>query len=642
MKKELLHQITLLALVALAAVIGFLQMFEKVAGGLPQRYTTLLIAITALSIIVWLILRFTKKYANQNFFFGVLLLTLVGSMEIIRIDFENAALGRDSAAGMNQLVWFVLALILMSGILIAVNDYRIFRKFSYISMVIGLILLFSPMVPGLGVTINGSRIWISILGHSVQPAEFAKIFMAIFFASYLFDHRDQLAVGGKKIGGLHLPRLRDLGPIIVVWAACMGVLVLQRDLGTGLLFFAMFVCMLYVATGRTSWILIGLVFFLIAAFAAVNLFSHVGNRVEAWLHPFDPQVYEAVGGSQQLVTGIFGLAAGGLLGTGLGQGYPALTPLANSDFIFSSLGEELGLTGIFAILAIYAVIIGTGIVTAIKVKDGFGKLLASGLVFTMAFQVFTVIGGITLVIPLTGLTLPYMAAGGSSLIANWVIATLLLIISNQANKPDADVSSDTFAMAAMEVIQEKQEQEKQREKLAQRESRAITSEAIPVTQANDTDTEAAETEAENVTENTSDATTDDTSAPPAAHHRARNTQEWGHYDAEDASEDADASEGTSADALAGDADLSTPPHPGRHSADHQPADESNITKEFKLVASFDDVELPHASAQSAQSANAEEVDDFEGLQHFFADDTDDTDDTDNNHNDPQDKEGRER
>ncbi|WP_449224238.1 FtsW/RodA/SpoVE family cell cycle protein [Alloscardovia venturai] len=470
----------MLALVAVIASVALFQMFFKLTNSFPQHYAGVCIAIAAFIVGVWIVLCFAQQWASQTVFFSVTTLSLIGLVEIIRIDYENQGLGRSSGAGFNQAVWLTLALVLTGIALIAVRDYRVFRKFSYIFMIIGLILLFSPMIPGLGVTINGSRIWINIAGRSLQPAEFAKIFMAIFFASYLFDHRDQLAVGGKKIGKMHLPRLRDLGPIIVVWAACMAVLVLQKDLGTGLLFFAMFVCMLYVATGRTSWILIGLLFFIAAAVLAASTFPHVQNRVHAWMHPFDNQTYQAIGGSQQLVTGIFGLAAGGILGTGLGQGYPALTPLANSDFIFSSLGEELGLAGIFAILTIYAIIVGSAIVTAIKVKDGFGKLLASGLAFTMAFQVFTVIGGITLVIPLTGLTLPYMAAGGSSLLANWAVATLLLIISNQANKPEADIDSDTFAMAAMEVINEKKAQEERHEKHAHREPRAITSDAIPV------------------------------------------------------------------------------------------------------------------------------------------------------------------
>ena len=217
--------------------------------------------------------------------------------------------------------------------------------------------------------------------------------------------------------------------------------------------------MLYVATGRSSWILIGGVAFAIGCIAAARIFAHVGYRVEAWLHPFDPVIYNRYpGGSSQIVQGLFGLAAGGLFGTGLGQGHPAITPLANSDFIFASAGEELGLVGIFAILLLYLLVIAAGMVVAMKIKDGFGKLLASGLVFTMAFQVFTVVGGITLVIPLTGLTMPYMAAGGSSLIANYILAALLVIMSNAANKPQVDTMSDTFRMEALSALQQRQQQ----------------------------------------------------------------------------------------------------------------------------------------------------------------------------------------
>ena len=240
------------------------------------------------------------------------------------------------------------------------------------------------------------------------------------------------------------------------------------------MFFAMFVSMLYVATGRTSWIVIGFIAFAAGAFAAANIFSHVGARVDAWLHPFDSAQYnKEYGGSYQLVTGIFGLASGGLMGTGLGQGHPSLTPIANSDYIYAALGEELGLTGLMAILMLYLLIIAAGMITAMKIKDGFGKLLASGLVFTMAFQVFTVVGGITLVIPLTGLTLPYMAAGGSSLIANYMLAALLVVISNSANKPESDIDSDTFQYEAMQALRARK-QSRARRSVASAQSQAST------------------------------------------------------------------------------------------------------------------------------------------------------------------------
>ena len=348
--------------------------------------------------------------------------------------------------------------VLVSLLIIFLKDYRVLRRFSYVSMVVGLVLLLAPMLPFVGQEVNGARIWIRIPGlGQFQPGEFAKLFLAFFFAAYLFDHRDQLAVGGKKMLGLQLPRIKDLGPIIVVWIASMGVLIMQHDLGTSLMFFAMFVAMLYTATGRKSWIIIGLIAFAAGAVLAAGMFSHVGQRVDAWLHPFSNEQYNKTpGGSWQLVTGIFGLASGGMLGTGLGQGHPSLVTFANSDFIYASLGEELGLMGVLAILMLYLLIIASGFITAMKIKDGFGKLLASGLVFTMAFQVFTVVGGITLVIPLTGLTLPYMAAGGSSLIANYILATLLIIISNSANAPEPELTSDTFQYEALAVLRNKE------------------------------------------------------------------------------------------------------------------------------------------------------------------------------------------
>jgi cell division protein FtsW (lipid II flippase) len=443
-----LRQISLLVFAMLISFIAFFQMFERTTGGFPVRYAVMLIVVAALFLVLWGLMLVFQPYASQVIVPCVLLLTSVGTVMIARIDQDN---GTDVA--FRQLIWTCIALVLTSALIVFLRDYRALRRFSYVSMVVGLALLLSPMIPGLGKSIGGARIWIGFGSHTLQPGEFAKLFLAFFFAAYLFDHRDQLAVGGRKILGLQLPRIKDLGPIIVVWVASMGVLVLQSDLGTSLMFFAMFVSMLYVATGRKSWIVIGFIAFAIGCVAAVHLFAHVAYRVDAWLHPFDTVIYSrSPGGSMQIVTGLFGLASGGVLGTGLGQGYPTLTPLGNSDFIYSSLGEELGLTGLLGILAIYLVIIASGLITAAKIKDGFGKLLAAGLVFTMAFQVFTVVGGITLVIPLTGLTLPYIAAGGSSLIANYVLAGLLVIMSNAANKPEPDSLSDTFQYEAMEAL----------------------------------------------------------------------------------------------------------------------------------------------------------------------------------------------
>lgn len=452
-----LRQVSLLAFAMLLSFLMFFQMFERTLGRFPAKYIGLLAIVAALFLVLWgLLLRF-QPYASQSILPCVLVLTTIGTAMIARIDAE---MGTDVA--FRQLIWVCVALICTALLVVFLQDYRVLRRFSYVSMVVGLVLLLSPMLPVLGKEIGGARIWIGFGSHTLQPGEFAKLFLAFFFAAYLFDHRDQLAVGGKKVLGLRLPRVKDLGPIIVVWVASMGVLVIQHDLGTSLLYFAMYVSMLYVATGRKSWMAIGFGAFLIGCAAAARLFAHVGYRVQAWLHPFDAQVYNQYpGGSSQLVKGLFGMASGGLLGTGIGQGHPSITPLANSDFIYSAIGEELGLTGLMAVLVLYILIISSGFITAMKIKDGFGKLLAAGLVFTMAFQVFTVVGGITLVIPLTGLTMPYMAAGGSSLIANYLLAGLLIVISNAANRPMPDNTSDTFEYEALAALREHELKERQ-------------------------------------------------------------------------------------------------------------------------------------------------------------------------------------
>ena len=451
-----IRQILLLVFAVALGFLAMFQMYERALGSLPgdivQLYGALVLELV---VAVGVIMHF-HPHADFTVLSIVTLLSLVGITMITRIDIEARGSKTSSAVGQRQFMWLLLGLGLCVVMLIVVRDHRIFRRFSYVSMVVGLLLLLSPMIPHLGMTLNGARIWIHVGSHTLQPAEFAKLFLGIFFASYLFDHRDQLAVAGRTVLGIHFPRLKDLAPILVVWGASMGVLVIQHDLGTGLMFFAMFVCMLYLATGQKGWIGIGIVFFAASAAIAGRMFSHVQSRVTAWLHPFDDSVYWGKSGSYQLVTGVFGMSSGGLFGTGLGQGMPGLTPLGNSDFIYSSLAEELGLTGVMAILMLYLALIVAGFLVALKCKDGFGKLLSSGLMFSMAFQVFTVVGGVTLLIPLTGLTLPYMAAGGSSMMANLLLAFIVIIVSNTANAPQVDSSDAEFQQEALAAIRNSQ------------------------------------------------------------------------------------------------------------------------------------------------------------------------------------------
>jgi cell division protein FtsW (lipid II flippase) len=470
---RLRHSGLLLSAIAVG-LLAFVQMILRLTGTFPARYAYALLIDLVLIIICDAILAWRQPMASQAILPTITLLSLIGITEITRIDYERTISGYRSDSGMRQFMWLGLAVVLSTFLVAFLRDYRKLRRFSYVCMAIGLILLISPEIPGLGRSINGARIWIHVGSFSLQPAEFAKLFLAVFFAAYLFDHRDQLAVGGKKVLGVRWPRLRDLGPIAVVWVISLGVLVLQHDLGTSLMFFAMFVGMLFVATRRKSWLVIGAVAFTGGVVLAAKLFPNFANRVNIWLHPFDQSLYtKQFGGTYQVVQGLFGLASGGLFGTGLGQGHPAITPFANSDFIYTSLGEEIGLTGLFGILVLYFIVISAGFAAAMQVSDGFGKLLASGLAFSMSFQIFTVIGGITLVIPLTGLTLPYLAAGGSSLIANWILAALLLIVSDSANSPETSgsLTDPALRQEAVEALaarsaQEKAEQEKKEAKQA--------------------------------------------------------------------------------------------------------------------------------------------------------------------------------
>jgi cell division protein FtsW (lipid II flippase) len=288
-----------------------------------------------------------------------------------------------------------------------------------------------------------------VAGFSFQPGELAKLALLIFFAGYLVVKRDVLALASRRILGIDLPRGRDLGPVVVTWLASLGVLVFERDLGTSLLFFGVFVAMLYVATERLSWLLIGMTLFLFGSFLAWSSFSHVHQRVDIWLHAFAPRNIDS--DSYQLVQGLFGMGSGGLLGTGLGQGRPDIVPYAQTDFIVAAIGEELGLTGIMALLILYAIVVQRGLRTAISVRDSFGKLLATGLAFSLALQVFVVVGGVTRLIPLTGLTMPFLSYGGSSLVANWMLIALLARISDAARRP-APPPAASMADAKTQVV----------------------------------------------------------------------------------------------------------------------------------------------------------------------------------------------
>ncbi len=379
----------------------------------------------------------------------------LGLAVIHRLDLAYAdrarQLGHDvpSAAAPAQLTWTAVGVILFIVVLLLVRDHRVLQRFTYTAMLAGLVLLVLPLLPVIGSTINGARIWIRLAGFSFQPGELAKLALLIFFAGYLVVKRDVLALASRRILGIDLPRGRDLGPVVVTWLASLAVLVFERDLGTSLLFFGVFIAMLYVATERLSWLLIGFALFVFGSFLAWSSFSHVHQRVDIWLHAFAPRNINS--DSYQLVQGLFGMGSGGLLGKGLGQGRPDIVPYAQTDFIVAAIGEELGLTGIMALLILYAIVVQRGLRTAISVRDSFGKLLATGLAFSLALQVFVVVGGVTRLIPLTGLTMPFLSYGGSSLVANWMLIALLLRISDAARRP-APPPAASMADAKTQVV----------------------------------------------------------------------------------------------------------------------------------------------------------------------------------------------
>jgi cell division protein FtsW (lipid II flippase) len=447
-----------LLLIALAlSFFAYAQVGWAMTGRLPLEMTTYCALFTVLALGVHVILRLRAPYADPVILPVAVLLNGIGMAEIYRLALRyEVTEPKFAAIASKQLLWTVVGVVAAALTILFLRDHRTLRRFSYTAMFLGLVGLLLPLVPGIGTTINGARIWIHIGSMSFQPAELSKILLTIFFAGYLVSNRDAMALAGPRFLGLRLPRFRDLGPIALAWAVSLAVLVFERDLGTSLLFFGVFVAMLYVATDRPSWIIIGMVLFAGGATVAYKLFSHVQARVDIWLHPFDGAVYNRWGGSGQLVQGLFGLANGGLLGTGWGRGRPETTPLAFSDFIFTSLGEELGLTGIIAILVCYLILAERGMRTAIGVRDGFGKLLATGLSFAIAFQVFVVVGGITRLIPLTGLTLPFLAYGGSSLVANWIIVAILLRVSDGARRP-APATSEIDLTPVIEEEQRRSE-----------------------------------------------------------------------------------------------------------------------------------------------------------------------------------------
>jgi cell division protein FtsW (lipid II flippase) len=436
-------ELVLLLFAIVVAEAAYAIVGVTVQGAVPQDWWLVGGGFALMVLAVHLVLRWRAPYADPVILPIAAVLNGLGLVMIHRLDLAHH-FNKSTSLATRQLAWSAIGIACAIAVIIYVRDHRSLARYTYTAMIVGFGLLLLPLLPGLGQDIRGARIWIALGPLSFQPGEIAKICLALFFAGYLVTSRDSLSLVGRRFVGLQLPRGRDLGPILVAWAASLGVLVLESDLGTSLLFFGLFVAMLYVATERISWIVIGLLLFAGGAVLAWSLFSHVQVRIDIWLHPFDAANAAT---AYQPIQGWFGMASGGLLGTGLGQGRPDLVPFAQSDFIVAAMGEELGLAGVFALLVLYGMLVERGLRTAIGVRDGFGKLLATGLAFSIALQVFVVVGGVTRLIPLTGLTTPFLAYGGSSLVSNWIVVGLLLRISDSARRPPESVTVATEEVA---------------------------------------------------------------------------------------------------------------------------------------------------------------------------------------------------
>nr|WP_173166447.1 FtsW/RodA/SpoVE family cell cycle protein [Phytohabitans suffuscus] len=391
------------------------------------------------------VIRFLAPYADPALVPAVALLNGLGVAFLRRIDLafadadERADLPIFSGVGGRQLAWTLIAVVLAAGLLIIVRDHRAVSRYAYTLGLVGIVLVMIPAVlPSQFSEINGAKLWIRVGGFQIQPGEFAKLALVSFFAYYLVRKREVLSLASRRFLGIDFPRGRDLGPVVAVWMLSLLVLVFEKDLGTALLYFGMFVVILYVATERVSWLIIGLLLFFGGAFLAYTLGASVGGpfanfyqRAQIWLDPFADPYADGF----QMVQSLLGLGTGGLFGAGPGGGQPNKIPLVVSDFVFAGLGEEIGLFGLSALLVVYLLIVERGLRAGLAVRDSFGKLVAGGLAFTLGLQVFVIVGGVTGLIPLTGQTTPFLSAGGSSLMANWLIIAMLLRISDAAGRP---------------------------------------------------------------------------------------------------------------------------------------------------------------------------------------------------------------
>lgn len=423
---------------AIVVVAAFAAAVDAAAAQTLGSFWVLPTGFAVVMLAAHMAVRVLAPYADPMILPCVGLINGVGVVFLHRLDLAamkaagQTAYPALSGLGVRQLAWTLGATLCFAGVLALVRDHQVLSRYAYTFGLAGVVLVIIPvLLPARYSEVYGSKLWIKFGWLSVQPGEFAKLALIIFFGYYLVRKREVLALASRRVLGLYLPRGRDLGPVVAVWLVSMLVLASQKDLGMALMYFGMFVAMLYVATERASWVVIGLLLFAAGSVASYLVYARLQLRVGIWLHPFaDP-----TGDGYQLVQGLLGMGTGGLFGAGPGAGEPTLVPEVHNDFVIAGLGEEIGLFGLTALLSVYLIIVVRGLRAAIEVRDSFGKLLAGGLAFSVGLQVFIIVGGVSKLIPLTGQTTPLLSAGGSSLLANWVLTALLLRVSDQARRP---------------------------------------------------------------------------------------------------------------------------------------------------------------------------------------------------------------
>ncbi len=422
-------ELAMLAAAVLIALLGYTDVGLSQGGDVPPGVLGYGLGLTVPVLVAHLAVRWRAPYADPLLLPIAVLLNGMGLVLIHRLDLATPHL-RPGAP--SQVVWSSLGMALCVAVVVLLRDHRVLARYGYLTMAAALVLL---VVPIFFPAVYGARIWIHVGQLSIQPGEFAKILLAVFFAAYLAANSNGLAYTGRRVlWKVQLPTGRVLGPILLVWAMSIGVLVLETDLGTSLLFFGLFVVMLYVATGRRGWIAVGLVLAAVGAVVVGGLEPHVHSRVEDWLHPFAS--VDAGQGPGQVAQSLFAFGAGGLLGTGLGRGHSILIGFAaKSDFVFATAGEELGFAGLTVLVLLYALLVARGFRAGLALRDAFGRLLAVGLAAIVALQVFVIVGGVTDLIPLTGMAMPFLAQGGSSVVTNWIIVALLIRLSDSARAP---------------------------------------------------------------------------------------------------------------------------------------------------------------------------------------------------------------